>query len=139
MWYSNITEACLNKRPNLKVTTHVEIPTAVLLHSFNASPWTAGSILVAWETITDVVGLQGFNIVRAESFEGVRIKLNQDLIRPKPAGADPFVLYQLHDQQVAAGRTYYYWIEIVMNAGTQKYGPSKATAAYPLFMPIMNR
>ena len=121
------------------ILTHVNIPTSALLNSFTASSLPTGSILVAWETITDVVGLQGFNLYRSESFDGVRTQLNQELIHPKPADIGPFVLYQHHDQQVLSGQTYYYWIEIVMNAGTDTYGPATALAAYPLFLPSVFR
>jgi uncharacterized repeat protein (TIGR01451 family) len=120
------------------VLTNVELPTSVLLISFTASSW-PGTILVEWETITDVVGLQGFNLFRSESLDGLRTQLNQELIDPKPHGIDPFVLYQYHDRQVTPGQTYFYWLEIVMGAGVITHGPSTAMATYSIFFPSMVR
>jgi uncharacterized repeat protein (TIGR01451 family) len=117
------------------ILTNVNLPTSVILNSFTADSW-LHTILVEWETITDVIGLQGFNLYRSESFYGDRTQLNGALINPKPTGTDPFIQYQHFDRPITPDQTYYYWLEIVMDAGAETHGPSTVTAFYTFILLI---
>jgi hypothetical protein len=105
-------------------------PTAVTLTSFTATPRQA-AVLLAWQTAAEA-GLLGFDLYRAASPDGPRIRLNEALIRPpfpgNPGGAD----YEYVDGAVAAATTYYYFLESLgIDASTTTYGPVSATVPAP--------
>jgi hypothetical protein len=112
-------------------------PTAVFLASYSAEPG-LDDIHVNWQT-TYEVELTGFNVYRADSPDGQRIQLNNSLILPKTPGSLNGNPYQYRDTAVESGKTYYYWIEAVLFAGPQMYGPVSAIAPYwsRLWLPMI--
>lgn len=107
-------------------------PTSVNLSSFDAKPH-PGHVFVEWKTANEV-GIWGYNLERAESPAGERTRLNSTLIPSKCPGCLTENSYEFNDVDVVAGRTYYYWIEIVGDPNEVE-GPASATALYPLFLP----
>lgn len=100
-----------------------EVITAVDLISFSAEGTEAG-ITLAWQTANEVDNL-GFNIYRAESADGTRVKLNETLI---PTMLMPGSLegsaYTFEDLTVEEGIFYQYWLEDVdANGVTTLHGP----------------
>jgi hypothetical protein len=98
-------------------------PTAVILNSFSAmvekkSVLSDGkSVIVSWETTSEVFNL-GFNLYRATSIVGERIKVNSELIPTlvypgSPSGAT----YIYTDTSLNINTTYYYWLENVDISG----------------------
>ena len=98
-------------------------PTAVVLLSFSAT-WQDSAVLVSWKTASEVDN-SGFNLRRAESIDGPKAMINAALIPSQvPPGSPGGASYQLLDQGVQVGSTYYYWLEAVdIRGGTTPYGP----------------
>jgi len=99
------------------------VPTAVDLLSFTGERSPLG-ISLAWQTANEIENL-GFNIYRATSETGTKVKLNADLI---PTNVMPGSLigasYSYDDLTAAAEQTYYYWLEDVEAGGqTTLHGP----------------
>lgn len=98
-------------------------PTAIDLVSFTAELSEDG-ILLAWQTANEIDNI-GFNLYRAESDTGSKVKLNETLI---PTNVMPGSLvgafYSFEDKTVEAGVSYYYWLEDVEASGkTTLHGP----------------
>lgn len=100
-----------------------EVPTAVKLSSFTADA-SGKDVAVAWETASEIDNL-GFNLYRAESLDGVRIKLNATLIRSDVAPGSTFgANYIFTDNTVKPYRSYFYWLEDVDAYGVSTFhGP----------------
>ena len=107
----------------------------VELLSFAAAPQ-GTSVLVAWETASEIDN-SGFNLYRAESLDGAKSHLNDDLIPSRiPPGSPISALYEFVDGGVETGVTYYYWLEAMDIFGaTELFGPVSATAQSPRFEP----
>lgn len=136
----NTDGSCPDWNANLALTTYIteervdncaclyavvtgEVITAVDLISFSAEGTEAG-ITLAWQTANEVDNL-GFNIYRAESADGTRVKLNEALI---PTNLMPGSLegasYTFEDLTVEEGLFYHYWLEDVDAEGvTTLHGP----------------
>ena len=101
-------------------------PTAVDMLSFLALGGDS-SITLFWETTNEIDNL-GFNVYRATSVNGARVKLNAQMIPSLVAPGSPFgAAYEYADTTVRFGRTYYYWLEDVDIFGrTRLYGPVDA-------------
>jgi subtilisin family serine protease len=100
-------------------------PTSVELARFEAEA-DGRSIRVQWETATEVDNL-GFNLYRAEAPDGLRTQLNDGLIPCQAAGSPVGAAYQLVDESVWPGVTYYYWLEDVDVYGVAAlHGPVSA-------------
>jgi hypothetical protein len=115
----------------------VTAPTAVEISSFTA---TAGwrSVQLEWETGSEIDGL-GFNIYRATSVDGTRIKVNDALIPIKAPGSPFGAAYTFEDTTAKRGwswdrmrgfvwgSTYYYWLEDVdIHGNSELTGPVEA-------------
>ena len=111
-------------------------PTAVTLASFTGESH-PGSILLDWLTANEV-GLLGFNLHRSDSLGGVKQKLNASLIPAETPGSLTGNSYQFQDGTVVSGKTYYYWIELVMLSENQDYGPVSLLAPYWIWLPILH-
>ncbi len=84
-----------------------------------------GTVVLRWETAAERDNL-GFNLYRAESLDGERVKLNERIIRSSvPAGGFGGALYQYVDPNVPqAGQQTFYWLEdIDIRGGTELHGP----------------
>lgn len=103
-------------------------PAAVTLAGFTAEAG-AGAIALTWETVSEQDNT-GFTIYRSAAAQD----------RPEPANLLAFVAsptpgstagaaYAYRDKDVAAGQTYWYWLEDVDSTGaTALHGPVSATA-----------
>jgi hypothetical protein len=101
-------------------------PTAIDLLSFDATA-AKKAIILSWETGSETDNL-GFNLYRATSVDGQKIKLNAELIPTQaPPGSTYGAEYKYRDTTVK-GRTYYYWLEDVdiYGATTLHEPPTKA-------------
>jgi hypothetical protein len=103
-------------------------PTNVDLISFTAEG-AKKTIIIRWETATERKNL-GFNLYRAESEDGERLKLNEDLIPTLVPPGSPFgAQYEFvdDDKKLKNKVVYYYWLETVDTQGeTEQYGPVTA-------------
>lgn len=99
------------------------VPTAVDLLSFTGTRLADG-ILLEWQTADEIDNL-GFNLYRATSESGTKVKLNVDLI---PTNMMPGSLvggsYSFEDLTATTNETYFYWLEDVDASGTTTmHGP----------------
>jgi len=87
----------------------------------------APSIVIEWSTASELDTV-GFNIYRSDDPDGGTLKVNDQLI---PASADAYTGsdYTFTDQNVLAGKTYYYWLEDISGSGAvNRNGPIEAEA-----------
>lgn len=122
-----------------------DVPTLVNLVSFTATPSRNG-ILLEWETASEIDNA-GFHIWRSDTAEGTYTQITNELI---PAQGEPSMgaeyeyedtdvarkVFTRHDknrnrvyifQDLAQGRTYYYKLEAIDNAGVSEFfGPVSA-------------
>jgi hypothetical protein len=118
-------------------------PTAVELAGFWATAQD-GAVLLTWETATELDNL-GFNLYRAESPTGPRVRLNSELIPSQVPGSPLGAIYERLDGDVRAGIGYYYWLEAVDVYGhTMLYGPVSASLApgsygNRVFLPLIGK
>jgi M6 family metalloprotease-like protein len=85
-------------------------PTALILTAFNVAGQD-GEMQLSWETAFEST-LLGFNVYRADSAQAIPAKLNPLLIPSQYGGANGGS-YTFADPGAAAGKIYYYWIELV--------------------------
>lgn len=98
-------------------------PTAVDLLSFTGTRMADG-ILLEWQTANEIDNL-GFNLYRAASESGTKVKLNADLIPTKVMpGSLVGASYSFEDFTATASEAYFYWLEDVEASGTTTmHGP----------------
>lgn len=118
-------------RQGQPLTVNFEVinqPLAVQISSFSA---TAGpeAIVVTWETVSEIDVL-GFDVYRNTTPNGP-----QDLLAFVPAqspGGSQGAAYAVHDSNVIAGQTYWYWLEVIApGGGRTRIGPVNATVQVP--------
>lgn len=100
---------------------------AVTIGEFKAEPQPDGSILVIWETATELE-TAGFNLYRATELLPANGPWGQP-IDTQPARGDNFTgaTYQFRDMDVVPGIRYYYLLEELTPAGPgQRIGPISA-------------
>jgi hypothetical protein len=115
-------------------------PTNVRVNSFTAvydADETA--IVLSWETV-DELNVQGFNLYRSttDNFSSSN-KINSTLILAEYLGQTNGYSYTYPDHDVAAGLTYYYWLEVVPISGNAEIlGPEFATVpeSYNYYLPL---
>lgn len=109
----------------LNALQRLATPTGVELSRFEA--WADGAaIRVEWETASELDTL-GFNLYRAESADGPWTQLNDALIPAQMPGSPVGAVYQVVDESVQPGITYFYWLEDVDLYGvTSLHGPISA-------------
>lgn len=106
-----ITEENLNNCACL--WARVITPTSVDLKRFEA--WPEGATIHAqWETAQEIDNL-GFNLYRSNTRDGLRVKLNRQLIPTLVPPGSPFgAVYDWIDSyRLRPGRAYFYWLEDV--------------------------
>jgi len=100
-------------------------PTAITLASFDAKPGN-GKVTLNWVTGDEKDNL-GFNIYRADSKDGVYVKINDSLISSK-AGSGLGTTYEFTDSGAQNRQTYSYKLEDVDIYGLKtQHGPVSAT------------
>jgi hypothetical protein len=117
-------------------------PLCVTLSSFTATP-AGSSILIQWDSTTEIDNL-GFNLYRANSEDGPREQLNENLIPSQAPGSSVGATYSFLDESVAPGTTTYYWLEDVDTRGISTvHGPVSAAThpsnLYRVFLPNIVR
>jgi hypothetical protein len=121
-------------------------PTGVALASFTAEADSDGSVVLRWETTTEVDTL-GFHLHRARVGDGARIRINGSLIASRtPPGSSSGAAYEFVDDGVQAGVAYDYWLEEVDAYGQgTRYGPVQVRVPvvsgpeYRIFLPAIHR
>lgn len=110
----------------------VGLPTSVSLTTFDVTDIARKSITLGWETTTETNNA-GFNIYRAKTEDGSKVKLNDVLIISNTYPGSPIgAVYTFVDETVRPRKTYYYWLEAVdLNGSSVFYGPVSATALVP--------
>ncbi len=99
-------------------------PNAVEIEYFQATG-KSKSVLLEWKTVTEINNL-GFNIYRALTISGPRVKINAQLI-PADIFGQEGAKYEYLDRGLFPNRTYYYWLEDVdFNGTTTLFGPINA-------------
>jgi uncharacterized repeat protein (TIGR01451 family)/fimbrial isopeptide formation D2 family protein len=102
----------------------VGAPTAVVLSEFKAIGKPL-KIKLEWTTASESE-VVGFNLYRAKSVDGARVKLNSTLIPMQGTDTTGFT-YIYKDKGLKANKVYYYWLETIDIYGTsQVVGPESA-------------
>jgi hypothetical protein len=98
-------------------------PLAVTLASFTAEAG-AAHVLLTWETASEIDN-RGFNLYRGTSPGGPDRQLNAALIPSQSQGSPAGFVYTWQDEaDLAAGQTYWYWLEDVsLNGVATQHGP----------------
>ncbi len=98
-------------------------PTVVQIKSFTAVP-AADGVSLTWATISES-NTFGFNLFRAETYNGTKVQINSSMIPSKVApGTNMGAVYTYVDTTAVAGVTYYYWLEEVeLDGATNLHGP----------------
>ena len=105
------------------IPSPTESPTVITLLSFEAKAGDDGSVILTWETATEVDNA-GFNLYRARHKHGAYTKINDTLI-PAKGNATTGASYNFTDTPPAKG-TYFYKLEDVdKNGGSTKHDPEK--------------
>ena len=120
-----------------KVTIYYSnTPTAVTVSSFTGSSH-MGTAQLDWVTASEIE-LLGFNLYRAEVLDGLKHRLNPNLIPAQHSGEMVGASYQFSDV-VEPGRRYFYWLELVKNQGTELLEPVIVDADYLVRLPLLFR
>ncbi|MBI5375601.1 MAG: DUF1566 domain-containing protein [Candidatus Schekmanbacteria bacterium] len=97
------------------VRSVISAPTIVSLTTFKARQ-KGKKVIVNWETALEIDN-EGFNILRASSVDGKYVKINDEMIRAKGNSLNGRE-YQFKDNNIKAGKKYYYKIEDINTHGT---------------------
>ncbi|MBN1261789.1 MAG: hypothetical protein JXB35_14020 [Anaerolineae bacterium] len=112
------------------------VPLAVTLAAFDAVPQD-GAVVVTWETALEVNTL-GFNLYRADTESGARVRLNNNLIPTQHPGMSVGGAYSWVDATVVPGGSYFYWLEELDAGNTLTlHGPVTAEAAGPSAVKVL--
>jgi hypothetical protein len=133
-WYVTVSDGSFTTTgPTWSFTTGD--PTAVNLVDFTVTSLPQG-IQLGWQTAQET-DLVGFNLYRAESPDGLQMKVNLQLIPAINPGQLRGNNYLYLDATPVAGKTYYYWVEWVGKGSSESYGPTQAILApYSTWLPI---
>ena len=126
----------VRKYANPEPAISLASPTAVTVSSFSSLAHLS-SVQLDWETANEV-GLVGFNVYRSQTLDGVKHKLNADLITAEHSGQMLGASYQFFDV-VEQGKRYYYWLELVKHHGTELLDPVIVMTDYLIRLPLMIR
>jgi len=115
---------------------------SVNLIRFEATPQRDGSILVLWETATEIDTI-GYRLTRSQSIAGPWTQV----VNKQPARGDAAsgALYTYQDADVTAGTRYYYLLEALSQGGvSDQFGPLVAQAILPterlrVYLPLVLR
>ncbi|MBM4067060.1 MAG: hypothetical protein FJ266_15735 [Planctomycetes bacterium] len=100
-----------------------EPPNAIALSSFEAKADDDGSVIITWETATEVDNA-GFNLYRAKRREGSYARINEKLIEAK-GDATSGAAYSYRDVVDHAGGYFYKLEDIDTNGESTMHGPIK--------------
>ncbi len=125
----------------LLLLTAVAVYAAVTVTDY-AAVWSGDAVRLTWETASEVGNL-GFYVWRSESESGtyqkiaVRVPGNQPAEFVPGVGSEVGGTYEVYDDAVTAGHSYYYKLQDVPDSGTagEFFGPF-APAAPPTATPV---
>lgn len=111
----------------------------IVIVRFEAAPQADNSILVVWETATEL-DTQGFNLYRAASAAGPW----DQRVDQQAAKGDGFTgaIYQFRDTDVVPGVRYYYLLEELTSSGAgDRAGPINAGIGLvrAIYLPLITR
>lgn len=112
-------------------------PTPVSLYDFAAASL-PHAIQLSWRTSQEE-DLLGFNLYRADSPDGLKQKLNPELIQAITPGQMQGNPYRYVDASPVTGQTYYYWVEWVGKGSTDSFGPVAVLLPHYLWLPGVHR
>jgi hypothetical protein len=112
-------------------------PTQVDLSHLVAVPGPA-RIEISWTTEMEINNL-GFNIYRAESPDGARLRINPTLIPTKVLDGGHGADYTFKDNIVVPGAIYYYWIESVGTGGNILSDMVSTMVNWPTYLPLLRQ
>ncbi|MBN2548983.1 MAG: S8 family serine peptidase [Anaerolineales bacterium] len=141
VWWSMLNPVdALNHRISAVLTSFsaftagLDEPDIVRLADFSLTS-SLDQVTLSWETSQET-GLDGFNVYRSTSLDGLLTKLNgDDLIPATGAGT----LYSFEDDSGTIGLVYYYWIEVVSGGVAQYFGPLAGARFNSLFLPAIQQ
>jgi hypothetical protein len=95
----------------------------VEIQSIAAAP-SGSQVKLTWTTVNEET-LFGFNVLRSESMDGPRAKVNEHLIVAQRPGQFAGGMYEFTDA-VTPGVRYYYWLEVneTGDANSWAFGPA---------------
>jgi hypothetical protein len=82
---------------------------------------TDGAVIIKWRTESETNNL-GFNLYRSENRQGKYVRVNSRLIAGAGSTDKPHT-YQFVDENILAGKTYYYYIEYISLDGAKEKSP----------------
>jgi hypothetical protein len=115
---------------------------AVILVSMTATAESDGTILVEWETATEL-GISSFRLYRGQAASGPWTE--DKIVDEQPAQGDGTTgaTYLFSDDGVGAGKTYYYLLEKVDNNGTRTqlldFIRSATVSLHLIYIPLLSR
>ena len=80
---------------------------------------TASRVEVTWETATEQ-GTAGFRLYRREGEQGEFVAVSEDQFVPSRGGPNSGAAYNYLDDQVEAGKTYFYLLEEIEADGSRR-------------------
>jgi len=111
--------------------------TPVDLFGFTAAS-TPRAIQLDWNTAQES-NVIGFNLYRADTLNGLKLKLNSELNPALAPGQLMGHTYRHFDKTSKAGNTYYYWVEWVGTDGSSLFGPATALQEHYIWLPSILR
>ncbi|MBN2391191.1 MAG: hypothetical protein JXR84_10725 [Anaerolineae bacterium] len=129
----------------LTTTFDVDLPTAVTLAAFEATP-REGAILITWKTAMELDHV-GFNLYRSTAAAGPHTQLNATLIPPQFPGEVMGGSYEWLDTNVKPGVLYYYKLEDIDIHGVETFHGSvqakltdaATTTQHVVYIPLVFR
>jgi hypothetical protein len=112
-------------------------PTSVDLVDFKATSL-SHTIQLSWQSAQET-DLLGFNLFRADTPDGLKVKLNPEMIPAMNPGQLIGNDYQYLDTLTEPGKTYYYWVEWVGKSGSHLNGPVIGLQALFTWLPSVSR
>jgi hypothetical protein len=89
------------------------------------------SVVLSWATIDEVDNL-GFNLWRANSLDGEKVQINDELIPSQVSPAGGGAVYEYVDTKLKNNTAYYYWLQDVDIYGNVGWSdPVEATTTKP--------
>lgn len=65
-------------------------------------------------------GTYGYLVYRAERRDGPFVRVNPTIIRARGVGDEAEAVYVFVDEDVASGRTYHYYLDVITDAGAKQ-------------------
>ena len=110
-------------------------PVVVIIQEYYVA-FSVNHALIHWETASEL-DIIGFNVYRANNPQGERTQINSSLVPSQVSGIPIGAIYEITDENVEPGVTYYYWVEVVAVGYEYMIGPESGTGVYGFFAPTI--